>query len=327
MNSASKQQGARLRHVFAAGLLLAVSASAVAASENSKTVPDARIVAPSRFGERPADEAFGAFQRGLYLTARNLAQPRAEAGDAAAQTLLAEIYSRGLGVPRDTDLAAEWYKKAAEQGRAGSADAVCADPAAGRSGRREQKAKALTMMKAAADFGSGHAQFNYAQLLINDRPSNESLKLAYDYFLRAANKGIADAQYAVAQYLSNGTGGIVRDPAQARRWLIKAARQNFDTAQYDLGQWYLHGIGGERDLDKAFSWTLRAARAGNIAAQAAVAKLYWGALGTDPDEAEAAAWYVVARRAGLRDRALDDFWEGLTEEEQRAAIDRANQLR
>lgn len=312
--------------VALAGLVLCAWAAIAGAAENEKPTPDARAVAPSRFGERPADEAFGAFQRGLYLTARNLALPRAEAGDAAAQTLLAEIYSRGLGVPRDPEQAADWYMKAAEQDvpEAQLQYALIllkGDPDEGK------KSRAYELMKAAADSGNGHAEFNYAQLLINDRPGSQSLKEAYGYFQRAAEKGIADAQYAVSRYLANGTGGIVRDSTQAREWLIKAARQNFDTAQYELGQWYLHGLGGERELDKAFSWTLRAARAGNIAAQAAVAKLYWGALGTEPDEGEAAAWYVVARRAGLRDRALDDFWEGLTEEEQRSAIDRANQLR
>ena len=64
-----------------------------------------------------------------------------------------------------------------------------------------------------------------------------------------------------------------------------------------------------------------------VAAQGAVAKLYWGGLGTEPDVAEAAAWVVVTRRAGLRDSALDDLWDGLTEEERRAAIERANRLR
>jgi TPR repeat protein len=309
-----------------AGLVLCVWASAAGAAESREDRPDARTVAPSRFGERPADEAFGAFQRGLYMTARNLALPRAEAGDAAAQTLLAEIYSRGLGVPRDLEQAADWYMKAAGQGvpEAQLQYALIllkGDP------DEETKAEALELMKSAADAGNGHAEFNYAQLLVNGRPGSQNLKDAYRYFQRAAEKGIADAQYAVSQYLANGTGGIVKDSAQAREWLFKAARQNFDTAQYELGQWYLHGIGGERELDKAYAWTLRAARAGNIAAQAAVAKLYWGGLGTQPDEGEAAAWYVAARRAGLRDRALDDFWEGLTEEEQRSAIDRANQLR
>ena len=35
---------------------------------------------------------------------------------AAAQTLLGEIYSRGLGVKRDPIEAAKWYEKAAAQG-------------------------------------------------------------------------------------------------------------------------------------------------------------------------------------------------------------------
>ncbi len=46
---------------------------------------------PNRFGGKHTDEPYGAFQRGLYKTAYNLALPRAEAGDAAAQTLIAEV--------------------------------------------------------------------------------------------------------------------------------------------------------------------------------------------------------------------------------------------
>ena len=44
------------------------------------------------------DDAYGAFQRGYYLTALALALPRAERADPAAQTLIAEIYAKGLGV-------------------------------------------------------------------------------------------------------------------------------------------------------------------------------------------------------------------------------------
>lgn len=290
-------------------------------------LPDAEEIAPSRFGSQPLDEAFGAYQRGLYLTARNLALPRAEQGDAAAQTLLAEIYARGLGVSRNTEEAAKWYGRAAEQGVPEAQLQYALILLQKKEQDEEIAAKVRDLMKAAADAGNANAQFNYAQLLIDQRPSSRSMAEAYPYFLKAAEQGIADAQYAVSQFLVNGTAGIPADPEAAREWLLKAAQQNFDTAQYDLGNWFLHGVGGVRDLDRAFAWTVRAARAGNVAAQAAVAKLYWGGLGTDPDEKEAAAWVVVTRRAGLRDEALDDFWEGLSEEARRAAIDRANQLR
>ena len=64
----------------------------------------------------PTAEAYGAFQRGYYLSALRLAEPLANLGDPAAQTLLGEIYARGLGVPRDEKESARWYAIAAKAG-------------------------------------------------------------------------------------------------------------------------------------------------------------------------------------------------------------------
>ena len=44
------------------------------------------------------DLAFGAFQRGLYLTAFQIAMSRAQRGDAASSTLVGRLYAEGLGV-------------------------------------------------------------------------------------------------------------------------------------------------------------------------------------------------------------------------------------
>ena len=69
------------------------------------------------FGPRnPVDYAYGAYQRGYYLTALELALPRAEQGDAAAQTLIAELYARGLGVAQNAERAAGWYQLASKNG-------------------------------------------------------------------------------------------------------------------------------------------------------------------------------------------------------------------
>ena len=86
-----------------------------------------------------------------------------------------------------------------------------------------------------------------------------------------------------------------------------AARQNFDTAQVDLGTWLIEGSGGPRDLKAGFGWMKRAADGGNVAAQNRLAKLYMGGIGTDPDPIDAAAWYFIARRAGLIDPEMEDF--------------------
>ncbi len=47
--------------------------------------PSSEAVDPARFGARPADAAYGAYQRGLYKTAYNLALERAKNGDPAAE--------------------------------------------------------------------------------------------------------------------------------------------------------------------------------------------------------------------------------------------------
>lgn len=137
---------------------------------------------------------------------------------------------------------------------------------------------------------------------------------------------LADAQYAMAQIYANGAGGKTKDDTEARKLLVLAAQQNYDTAQLDLGQWLIDGRGGKRDLKSGFNWTKRAAEGGNVAAQNRLAKLYEGGIGVDGDLVTAAAWFIVARRAGLADPQMDDFMQGLDEEQTKQALQKANRL-
>ena len=307
--------------------VFAISALTVSApaSENAKE-GRAEAIDPQRFGGRKPDAAFGAYQRGLYITALNLARPRAEAGDAAAQALLAEIYSRGLGVARNEAEAIKWYGLAAEQGVSEAqfryAMAIIDGKVAGKA-----EDAALRMLKLAADQGNRLAQFNFAQLTVQRKPGAAGMALAVDYYEKAAQAGLADAQYAMSQVHNTGTGGRSFDPKAARQWLELAAKQNYDTAQLDLATWLVEGIGGPRDLEAGFNWMRRAAYSGNIAAQNRLAKLYRGGLGVEADPVIAAAWYIIARRAGLSDPEMNVFLDGLTVEQQRLAIETANRLR
>lgn len=51
-----------------------------------------------------------------YAAARRACEQAAEAGDASAQTLLAELNFLGLGQAQDLARAVEWYAQAAQQG-------------------------------------------------------------------------------------------------------------------------------------------------------------------------------------------------------------------
>lgn len=277
---------------------------------------------PARFGKL-SDDAYGAYQRGLYKTAYNLALPRAQNGDPAAQTLVAELLARGMGVPLNAKEAAKWYAAAAERGVPEAQFQYALMLLDGDFVPKDEK-QAHALMQAAAEAGNALAQFNFAQLLVKENPGD--LSRAVTYYERAAQAGLADAQYALAQAYANGVGGKAQDDAKARGLLEKAARQNFDTAQLDLAQWLIDGRGGERDYEKGFGWMLIAARGGNVAAQNRLAKLYVAALGTDPDPILAAGWYIVARRAGLVDREMEDYLEGLTDEQMKEAVRKANRL-
>jgi TPR repeat protein len=272
------------------------------------------------------DEAYGAFQRGRYLTAMELALPRAQLGDSAAQTLVAEVLDRGLGVKRDRDQAMFWYEQAANGG----------DPTGmfkyavllmERSRSKDDRKKADELMKKAADLGNPSAQFNYGQVLVADTPGEKGLRAALPYYEKSAEQGIADAQYALSQIYVSLKDLPEDKTKRAREWLLRAARAGYDTAQLDLGIWLVNGTAGERDYDAGFNWMKRAADGGNPVAQSKLAQLYIHAIGTKSDPIQAAKWFVLARRAGLNDPSLEDFYLGLTDGQQKAAIDAANKYR
>lgn len=272
------------------------------------------------------DEAYGAFQRGLFLTAVDKALPRAQLGDPAAQTLLAEIMSRGLGVKRDLKGASFWYGQAAQGGEPSAMFKYALLLMEGKYVARD-KAKADEYMRNAADAGNGSAQFNWAQILVSDNPGVRGLTMAMPYYEKASEQGIADAQYALAQVYTALKDVPDEKKAKARDWLERAAKAGFDTAQLDIGIWLVNGINGPRDYDEGFRWLSIAAKRGNVVAQNRLSHLYINALGTRPDPVEAAKWYVLSRRAGLTDPALEDFYLGLNEEQQKQAIDGANRFR
>ncbi|MEW9835423.1 tetratricopeptide repeat protein [Mesorhizobium marinum] len=310
-----------------AALLVCGGAIAAEDAQPAGETPEATTgVDQERFGGPASDAAYGAYQRGLYMTALNLAMPRAEAGNAAAQTLVAEILSRGLGVKRDEAQAAKWYQLAAEQGVPEAQFQYALMLIDGRFVKKDTKG-AYALMQSAAEAGNRLAQFNFAQLLVQREPGDVGMAKAVSYYQRAAEAGLADGQYAMSQIYANGAGGKPRDEAEARRWLLLAARQNFDTAQLDLATWLVEGRGGPRDLKAGFGWMKRAAEGGNVAAQNRLAKLYMGGIGTEPNAIDAAAWYFLARRRGLHDAEMDDFLSGLTDEDLKTALERANRLR
>src|SRR6185503_9920580 len=82
-----------------AGLMIALAQPALA--QPAKAPPPAPSPGAQPQPQPAVDLAYGAYERGFFLTAFNEATKLAAQNDAAAMTLLGELYSQGLGVPLD----------------------------------------------------------------------------------------------------------------------------------------------------------------------------------------------------------------------------------
>ncbi len=270
----------------------------------------------------PPDYAFGAFQRGWFLTAFSMALDRAKAGDAAAQTLLGVLLSRGLGVKPDLAAAADWYGLA---GKSGDREALYALGQLYLDGQGvpQDPVKAADFFRQAADLGHAGAARELGYLLLQGKGEEKNAMLAAAYLRRAAGYGDMDAQYTLAGLYVEGVG-VVGDDAQAARWFAEAANNGHVGAEVEYGIILFNGKGVKKDEAAAAYWFARAANADNPAAQLRLARLLADGRGVAADPAAAARWYLIAKDHGLDDDFMEDWMRRLGQKEldtARAAAD------
>lgn len=270
-----------------------------------------------------ADYAFGAYQRGRYLTAFQLALPRAEAGDAAAQTLIAELYDLGRGVAKDTKKAAEWYEIAAQSGNREAQFSFAMKLLEGRDVKSDRR-RAIDLMREAADAGHPLAMFNYANHLIDQRPTSLGYRRALPYLERAAEFRLGDAYYLLGKIYTDGLATGIGDPAKGKQWTERAARSGVDTAQIEYAMGLMNGLYGEKNPELAYRWFSRAAQSGNVIAQNRIAHMLFTGVGTEQAPIDAAKWHILAKRAGRADPLLDQYFSQLDDDERQKALAGAN---
>src|SRR6516164_5999007 len=179
------------------------------ASPGEKTAP-ATPVGP------PPDMAYGAFQRGYFITAFSLATDRVtNDSDPKAMTLLGELYAEGLGVPQDDRRAAEWYKLAAALRDSNAMFALAMFALNGRAGPRDRD-ESTRWLAAAAKLGHPLAAYDLALLYIEGQMFPQDFGRAAEFLRIAAQAGSADAQYALGTFYKTGRG-VPRDARQRDR--------------------------------------------------------------------------------------------------------------
>ncbi|MEE7458459.1 hypothetical protein MPAR168_09110 [Methylorubrum populi] len=283
----------------------------------SPYTPNAKGAQPSSANPN-ADAAYGAYQRGRYVTAFREATKRIETNpkDAAAMTLLGELYNQGLGVKQDPKRALDWYRLAAAQNDAHAMASLGLMAMDGRGQPKDPKA-GRSWLEQAASKGEPSASYNLALIQIgSDRP--EDLTAAVANFRKAADAEISAAQYALGVLYLQGRG-VTKDTVQAAQWFRRAADNGDLGAEVEFAIRLFNGDGVTKDEARAARYFLHAAQRGNAIAQNRIARLYAAGRGVPKNLVEAAGWNLAAAAQGRSDETLDQATAGLNAEERKRA--------
>lgn len=153
-----------------------------------------------------------------------------------------------------------------------------------------------------ANQGDARAQY---QLAVSraDVGDLAGLTAAVEWYLKAAKQGYAPAQYNLGHHYLRGTG-VSKDAAEAFRWFGKAASQEVPEAQFNLALMHMEGLGAEKNPIKAVIWALKAAESGYLEAQYNLAVWYGIGASAAVDDAQAFKWYLNAAKQGHAESQL-----------------------
>ena len=182
---------------------------------------------------------------------------KATGGCGEAAFKLSRHYAEGSdGVEKDIQIARQWLFRSAELG---NADAQVAFAVWHKNAGENDIAR--TWWEKAAAQGSPDAAYNLGVLYDHGHGDGlgveERTSAAAGWYLKAASKGMREAQNNYGRYLeSTGHHG------EAMTWYEKAAAQEHAGAMHNIAMMYLDGVGSERNLAKAREWWTRAAELG-----------------------------------------------------------------
>lgn len=300
-------------------------ASPVAPQSLAPPAAPAELQAPESSARPDVDFAYAAYQRGLYLTAFREATRRIEANpnDAAAMTLIGELYANGFGVRQDWAKAADWYRLASQRGDPQASYALAMQMLEGR-GVTKDPAGGRRLLATAADKVPAAAYAMGLLLLEDNKP--ESDRRAAALLRSAAEASEPEAQYAMALLYRQGRG-VEKDPSEMLLWMARAAANRSIAAQVDYGIMLFNGDVVPKNEAAAARFFQRAAERGNAVAQNRLARLYAAGRGVTKNLVEAGKWHLLANERGVNDGFLDQMLRDMPADDRTRAEEAARKWR
>ena len=230
----------------------------------------------------------------------------AEAGDAWAMTDYAERVRTGIGEPKNSARAREWYGRAAalgnEEAQYQLALIIADDP-------KGDPAKVNELLFAAAPKQKWAAS-ELASRLAEGVGGIRDLKRADQLYEKLAGENLRVAHLWLAKAREEGLVGGKNLKEALSHYLAAAALEGESWLSERIAGYYEKGLGTPVDMAVAAQWYIRAADAGSVDAAAWLADAYQNGRGlpVDADKAtewarRAAEWYIRAADAGSIDAA------------------------
>jgi uncharacterized protein len=311
------------------GTLTAYSAITLNTAETTTATDSA--ASPKLPASSPASEAYATYEKGEHAKAVELAKPLAEKGDKDALYLLGFAYEHGQGVEISREKALEYYRKGqaknhadsiyrlaglllssgqgdlAQEGRETLEKQAATDPTvAGRIlgeafllGRLTPEPAPETAVKwwsKAASAGDVPSMLLLGRLYDGQfgQTTLANAKTAYEYFLKAAEKGDASAMVAVGIRLLK-SDAVAPDEKKGIEWLNKAIAAGNTAGWLALGD-YQANI--KEDPKAALEFFDKGAEAGNSECMLRSASFYMDGKGTKKNEDRAVEWLKKSAEAG-----------------------------
>ena len=272
----------------------------------SKDTAPPSSAAPANPNAPEPDLAFGAFQRGYYLTAFALATKRVdEKSDPKAMTLLGELYANGFGVPQNDAKASEWYHLAAARGDREAMFALAMFRLNGRAGPRDREASAK-WLASAAKLGQPTAAYDLALLYMEGQLFPRDFGRAAELLRTAAQAGSPEAQYALGTFYKEGRA-VPKDMHQAVQLWAQAALADDVDAEVEYAIALFNGDGVAKNEQAAAALFRKAALKNNAIAQDRLSRILATGQGAPANPVEATKWHLVSRAHGETDLMLDDY--------------------
>ncbi|MCK8780229.1 peptidoglycan-binding protein [Rhizobium sp. NTR19] len=154
----------------------------------------------------------------------------------------------------------------------------------------------------AAAAGDPNALFEIGARYTDGRGVKADPSEAANWYKLAADRGLAPAQYRIANIFEKGTG-VARDLNKAISYYEKAAEAGNASAMHNLAVLYASGATGQPDYVAAVKWFAKAADFGVADSQFNLAILYARGNGVKQDLEQSYKWFAVAAKDGDQDAA------------------------